>query len=256
MRISDVAALVTGGASGLGEATVRMLAAAGARVAILDRNRERGQGLAADVGGLFVQTDVTDEEGVTQAVATAEAAQGPARILVNCAGMGATAKTVSKGEPLPLSEFRRMVEVNLVGTFNVASKVAARMSVAEPIDGERGVIVNTASLVAYDGQVGQAAYGAAKAGVVGMTLPMARDLARHAIRVLTIAPGLFETPLFDGLPDGTWASFGEIPFPPRLGQPSEFAHMARALIENPMMNGETVRLDAALRLPYLAPRTA
>ncbi|MFD1789606.1 SDR family NAD(P)-dependent oxidoreductase [Sphingomonas floccifaciens] len=253
MQVRDVAAIVTGGASGLGEATAKMLAAAGARVAILDRNADVGEATAARIGGVFVQADVTDEASVAAAIAAAEARHGVARILVNCAGVAPVGRTVSKdGAPLALAAFRAAVEINLIGSFNVLSQFAAR-AVTVDIDGEeRGVIVNTASVAAFDGQIGQVSYTASKAGVAGMTLPVARDLAQHRIRVMTIAPGIFLTPMLMGLPQAAQDSLGtQVPHPSRLGKPEEYAQMVAAIIANPMLNGEVIRLDGAIRM---APR--
>ncbi|HEU4705515.1 MAG TPA: SDR family NAD(P)-dependent oxidoreductase, partial [Sphingomicrobium sp.] len=219
MQLESVAAIVTGGASGLGAATARMFAANGAKVAIFDLNAALGEDLAADIKGRFFSVDVADDGAVRTAVEAAEAAHGVARVLVNCAGVGSPAKTVDReGQPHPLDAFRKIIEINLVGTFNVISKVAARLSSAEPNGEERGVIINTASVAAFDGQVGQAAYSASKGGIVGMTLPVARDLAQFGIRVVTIAPGLFLTPLLQGLPEAARDSLGQqVPFPSRLG---------------------------------------
>ena len=253
MQLENVAAIVTGGASGLGAATARMLAANGAKVAIFDLNAALGEDLAADIKGRFFSVDVADDGAVRTAVEAAEAAHGVARVLVNCAGVGPPAKTVDReGQPHSLDAFRKVVEINLVGTFNVISKVAARLSSAEPGGEERGVIINTASVAAFDGQVGQAAYSASKGGIVGMTLPVARDLAQFGIRVVTIAPGLFLTPLLQGLPEAARESLGrQVPFPSRLGRPEEFALMVESIVANPMLNGETIRLDGAIRM---APR--
>ncbi len=249
MDINNIAAIVTGGASGLGAATSRLLAAHGAKVTILDLNADLGESLAGELGGLFVRTDVTDEASVEAAITAAEAKHGPTRVLVNCAGTGAPAKTVSKGKPHSIELFRKIIEINLIGTFSVLSKVAARMSEAEPIGEERGVIINTASVAAFEGQIGQVSYSASKGGIVGMTLPIARDLAQSGIRVVTIAPGLFLTPLMNNLPDEARDALGrQVPFPSRLGDPSEFAHLVRAIVENPMLNGETIRLDGAIRM--------
>jgi NAD(P)-dependent dehydrogenase (short-subunit alcohol dehydrogenase family) len=250
MQLNSIAAIVTGGASGLGAATAEMLAGHGAKVAILDLNAEVGAATAARIGGLFIRTDVTDEAGVVSALEQAEAAHGVARILVNCAGIAPAIRTVNReGEPHSLAAFRKAVEINLIGTFNMISKFAARLSTAEPIGEERGVIVNTASVAAFDGQIGQAAYAASKGGVVGMTLPVARDLAASAIRVMTIAPGLFMTPLLAGLPQEAQDSLGkQPPFPKRLGKPEEYARLVESIIANPMLNGEVIRLDAAIRM--------
>jgi NAD(P)-dependent dehydrogenase (short-subunit alcohol dehydrogenase family) len=253
MQIEASTALVTGGGSGLGEATARELVARGASVTLLDLGRSRGAEVAADLGprALFAEADVTSEEQVQAALDAAVAAFGPLRVLVNCAGIGSASRTVSKeGEPFDLGHFRRTVEVNLVGSFNCIRLAAARM-IGNPPDpgGERGVVVNTASVAAFEGQIGQAAYSASKGGVVGMTLPVARDLARHGVRVCTIAPGLFETPMLMMLPEEARAALGaSIPFPSRLGQPAEYAMLACHIVENPMLNGETIRLDGALRM--------
>ena len=250
MDIKGLAAIVTGGASGLGRATATMLAAQGAKVAIFDLNEEAGKAVAAEIGGLYVGVNVADDASVTAGLDTAEAAHGTARILVNCAGIAPAVKTVGKENlPHPLDTFSKTVTVNLIGTFNMISKFAARAAAAEEMDGERGVIVNTASVAAFDGQIGQAAYGSSKAAVAGMTLPMARDLARSGIRVMTIAPGIFETPMLMGMPQEVRDSLGKmVPFPPRLGMPKEYAHLAKAIIENVMLNGETIRLDGAIRM--------
>jgi NAD(P)-dependent dehydrogenase (short-subunit alcohol dehydrogenase family) len=257
MRIEGSCALVTGGASGLGEATARELVRRGARVAILDLGRSPGARLAAELGAAaacFAPADVTSEEQVRAALDRAIAAFGPLRVLVNCAGIGSVQRTVDKdGTPFDLAIFRRTLEVNLVGTFNAIRLAAARMICNDPDpDGERGVIVNTASVAAFEGQIGQAAYSASKGGIVGMTLPIARDLARHGIRCCTIAPGLFDTPLLVGLPEEARRSLADsTPFPPRLGRPPEFALLACQIVENPMLNGETIRLDGGIRM---APR--
>jgi len=250
MIIKDQAAIVTGGASGLGEATARLLAAAGAKVALFDMNEELGRAVAAEIGGQFFRTDVTDEAAVEAALAGAEEAHGKARILVNCAGLGTPARIVDRdGNALPLERFMFTVNVNLFGTFNVLSKFAARLHAADPLGEERGVIINTASVAAYDGQIGQAAYASSKGGVVGLTLPAARELARYGIRVVTIAPGLFLTPLLASLPQEAQDSLGrQVPFPPRLGHPEEYARMVAAIIDNPMLNGEVIRLDGAIRM--------
>ncbi|WP_288457201.1 SDR family NAD(P)-dependent oxidoreductase [uncultured Sphingomonas sp.] len=253
MRIEGMAAIVTGGASGLGGGTAKRLAAAGAKVTIFDLNAELGEALAAEIGGRCVRVDVTDEAAVADAIAEAEAVNGKARILVNCAGIGPPAKVIDReGQPLPLASFAKIVNINLLGTFNVLSKFAAALHTAEPIGEERGIIVNTASVAAYDGQIGQAAYAASKGGVVGMTLPIARELARFGIRVMTIAPGIFWTPLLATLPQEAQDSLGkQVPFPSRLGQPDEYARLVEAIVTNPMLNGETIRLDGAIRM---APR--
>jgi NAD(P)-dependent dehydrogenase (short-subunit alcohol dehydrogenase family) len=253
MEIRGSTALVTGGGSGLGEATARALAARGARVGILDLERSNGAALAGELGAeaLFLPADVTEEAGVAAAVERVTAEFGPLRIVVSCAGIGTPGRVVDKkGEPLDLGSFRRVIEVNLIGTFNVLRLAAARMQGNEPnAAGERGVVVNTASIAAYEGQIGQAAYAASKGGVVGLTLPVARDLAASGIRVCTIAPGLFATPMLMGLPEpAREALAASIPFPPRLGDPSEYAALACHIAENPMLNGEVIRLDGALRM--------
>jgi NAD(P)-dependent dehydrogenase (short-subunit alcohol dehydrogenase family) len=253
VQIDGSAALVTGGGSGLGAATVRALAARGARVAILDLARSKGAELAAELGSAawFCAGDVTSEEEVRAAVEGARARFGGLRALVNCAGIGSASRTVDKdGKPFDLGVFRRTVEVNLVGTFNCIRLAASAMLANEPDrGGERGAIVNTASVAAFEGQIGQAAYSASKGGVVGMTLPIARDLSRHGIRVCTIAPGLFDTPLLGLLPQEMRNALGRtVPFPPRLGDPAEYAALACHILENPMLNGETIRLDGALRM--------
>jgi NAD(P)-dependent dehydrogenase (short-subunit alcohol dehydrogenase family) len=253
MDIEGVAAIVTGGASGLGGATAEMLAGAGAKVTLFDMNAEAGEAHAERIGGRFVRVNVSEDEAVRDAVAAAEAAFGVARILVNCAGIAPASKTVGRGAaPHALDLFRRVVEVNLIGTFNVISKFAARLSVADPLGEERGVIVSTASVAAYEGQVGQAAYAASKSGVAGMTLPVARDLSQFGIRVCTIAPGIFWTPMLASMSQDVQDSLGkQVPFPSRLGKPEEYARLVRSIIENPMLNGETIRLDGAIRM---APR--
>jgi NAD(P)-dependent dehydrogenase (short-subunit alcohol dehydrogenase family) len=253
MDIRNETAIVTGGASGLGRATARMLEAHGAKVTIFDLNKEAGQAAAAEIGGLYVSVDVADEASVSSGLDAAEAAHGVARILVNCAGVAPAAKTVGKeNRAHPLDLYRKTVEINLIGTFNMISKFAARVAALEEVEGERGVIVNTASVAAYDGQVGQAAYSASKAGVVGMTLPIARDLASHKIRVMTIAPGIFLTPMVEAFPQNVQEALGaQVPHPSRLGKPSEYAQLVEAILRNPMLNGEVIRLDGAIRM---APR--
>ncbi len=253
MMIDGTAAVVTGGASGLGGGTAERLAASGAKVTILDLNGAAGLAAAERIGGVFVQADVTDAGAVDAALAAAEGRHGVARILVNCAGMAPPAKVVGlDGAPMPLEEFGRTITVNLLGTFNMVSRFAARLQMAEPIGEERGVVVNTASVAAFDGQIGQAAYAASKAGIVGMTLPIAREFARHGIRVMTIAPGIFLTPLLASLPQKAQDSLAtQVPFPNRLGTPDEYARLVEAIVTNPMLNGETIRLDGAVRM---APR--
>ena len=253
MDLKGVAAIVTGGASGLGGATAAMLAAQGAKVTLFDLSEEQGEAQARTIGGLFAKVDVTDEDSVTAGLDAAEAAHGVARVLVNCAGIAPPVKTVGKENvPHALNVYRKVIEVNLIGTFNVLSKFAARLAAADPIGEERGVIVNTASVAAYEGQIGQAAYASSKAGVVGLTLPVARDLAQHKIRVMTIAPGIFLTPMLMGLPQAAQDSLGQqVPHPSRLGRPEEYAQLVQSIIANPMLNGETIRLDGAIRM---APR--
>jgi NAD(P)-dependent dehydrogenase (short-subunit alcohol dehydrogenase family) len=253
MQIQGVAAVVTGGASGLGEATVRRLCAQGAKVVIADRDETRGAALAEQLGSAvrFAKTDVTSEADVLSALEQAQQL-APLRIAVSCAGIGWAQRTVNKeGVAHDLALFTTVVTVNLIGTFNVLRLAAASMSKNPPlVDGERGVIINTASIAAYDGQIGQVAYAASKAGVVGMTLPAARDLSKSGIRVLTIAPGTFNTPMLSLLPpEHQQALAAGIPFPARLGEPADFAHLAVALVENAYLNGETIRLDGALRMP-------
>jgi NAD(P)-dependent dehydrogenase (short-subunit alcohol dehydrogenase family) len=253
MRIEGTAALVAGGASGLGEATARMLVEAGATVAIADLNAERGEALAAGLGAAatFLEADVTDADAVSAAVDHAAGAAGGLRISVCCAGIGWAERVAHRGGPHNLEVFTRVVEVNLIGTFNVLRLAAASMSENEPDEeGERGVCVNTASIAAYDGQIGQIAYSASKGGIVGMTLPAARDMAARGIRVATIAPGLFDTPLLAALPEEHRQALGAgIPYPSRLGRPEEYARMVAEIVGNTMLNGETIRLDGALRMP-------
>mgnify|MGYP003582224994 CR=1 FL=1 len=253
MNIEGLAAIVTGGASGLGKATAKMLAESGAKVAILDLNEETGRAAAAELGGIYASVNVADDASVNAALDAAEQAHGVARILVNCAGIAPAIKTVGKeNAPHPLDIYRKAIEVNLIGTFNMISKFASRAAAAEEIEGERGVIVNTASVAAYDGQIGQAAYSSSKGGVVGMTLPVARDLAQHKIRVMTIAPGIFLTPMLEAFPQTVQDALGaQIPHPSRLGKPAEYAQLVESIIRNPMLNGETIRLDGAIRM---APR--
>jgi NAD(P)-dependent dehydrogenase (short-subunit alcohol dehydrogenase family) len=255
MQIADRVALVTGGASGLGAATVRRLAALGAAVLIADMNHEAGAALAQELGGRaqFVATDVTDGAAMAQAVDAAVARSGGLHILVCCAGIATAEKVLGKTGPLELERFARVVQVNLIGTFNALRLAADRMAKNEPnAEGERGVIITTASIAAFEGQIGQAAYAASKAGVVGLTLPAARELARYGIRVVSIAPGIFDTPMLAALPEPARLSLGQqVPFPPRLGRPEEYAALVQHIIENPMLNGTTIRLDGALRM---APR--
>lgn len=250
MKIDGVAAIVTGGASGLGEGTARRLAGAGARVAVFDRNAERGKATAEEIGGHFVSVDVTDEMEVQAAIEEAEALHGRARILVNCAGISPPAKVIGRdGKAMALSDFSKIIAINLIGSFNVLSKFAARIYDADAIGEERGVIINTASIAAYDGQIGQSAYAASKGGIAAMTLPLARELARHGIRVMTIAPGIFWTPMLATFPQEVQDSLGkQVPFPSRLGQPEEYAQLVESIVANPMLNGETIRLDGAIRM--------
>ena len=251
MKIEGQSALVTGGASGLGEATARELARLGAKVAVLDRNIDQAKKVAADIGGAAFACDITDTASVEAALAGAEAAQGPARILMNVAGIGSAKRIVGKdGSAAPLEDFERVIRVNLLGTYNMSRLFAARCAKLEPTEGgERGVMMFTASVAAFDGQVGQQAYSASKGGLVGMTLPMARDLAQHGIRVCTVAPGIFATPLLLELPEPVQQSLAAaIPFPPRLGKPSEFAELACHIVTNGHLNGEVIRLDGALRM--------
>ncbi|MEZ5641480.1 MAG: SDR family NAD(P)-dependent oxidoreductase [Burkholderiaceae bacterium] len=254
MKIQGQAALVTGGGSGLGEATARELARLGARVAVLDVNMDNAKRVAAEIGGIGLQADVTSGESMQAAIDTAAEAHGPARILMQIAGIGTAKRVIGKdGSPASLEDFTRVVNVNLVGTYNAARLFAAACAKLEPMeDGERGAMVFTASVAAFDGQVGQQAYSASKGGVVGMTLPMARDLAQYGIRVCTIAPGLFLTPLMRTLPEPVQQSLAaSIPFPQRLGKPEEFAELACHIVSNGHLNGEVIRLDGALRM---APR--
>lgn len=252
MRIgAETPAVVTGAASGLGEATARMLAGLGAKVAVLDRDRERGAAVAAEIGGLFHETDVTSDDSVRAALAAAAAAHGSARIAVNCAGIAPAARTVGKDGPHPMALFETVVAVNLVGTMRVMAEAAAAMAAADPLDadGLRGVVVNTASVAAFEGQIGQAAYAASKGGVAALTIPAARDLARHGVRVCAIAPGLFGTPMLRGLPEEVQESLAaQVPFPARLGAPEEYAALVRFIVETDYMNGEVIRLDGAIRM--------
>lgn len=250
MKVDGIAAVVTGAGSGLGAATAKALAAAGARVALLDLNAAAAAATAREIGGLALACDVAEAASAEAAVARAAAEQGPARILVNCAGICPAAKVVGRNGPASLDAFSRVVQINLVGTFNMMRLVAAGAAGLEPLDGgERGVIVSTASIAAYEGQIGQAAYAASKAGVVGLTLPAARELAPLGIRVCAIAPGMFETPMVQGLQQDVQESLGAaVPFPARFGRPDEYAQLVMAILANPMLNGETIRLDGALRM--------
>lgn len=248
----EIKAIITGGASGLGEAVARALTAGGASVCLFDLNAERGTALAKELGGCFAKVDVSDPDSVVAGFAEARAMQGQERILVNCAGIGVAAKTVDKeGKPHSAAFFEKVIRINLIGTFLCASNAAAGMIKTDPVtaDGERGVIINTASVAAFDGQIGQIAYAASKGGIVGLTLPMARDLSRDGVRVMSIAPGIFKTPMLAGLPEEVQKSLGaQVPFPSRLGEPDEFAALARHIVENSMLNGETIRLDGSIRM--------
>ena len=257
MNLNGQSAIVTGGGSGLGAATATLLAAGGAKVALFDINDAAAQAHAAVIGGIGIRCDVSDSGSAEAAMAAAREAHGPARILVNCAGIGTAARVVGRDGPMKLEAFDRVIRVNLIGTFNMIRLAAVEMSALDALedpmgDGERGVIVNTASIAAFDGQVGQAAYAASKGGVVGMTLPIARELARAGVRVMTIAPGVFHTPMVDGLPPEIRKALGDgVPYPQRLGLPEEYAALAGHIIANRFLNGETIRLDGALRM---APR--
>jgi len=252
MQLENKGALVTGGASGLGAACVRLLSQAGAKVVIADLNSETGTALAAELGDSvqFVNTNVVEEESVQAAVKAAVDSFGGLYVTINCAGISVAEKVLGKNGPHSLASFSKVIQVNLIGTFNVIRLASAAMSVNQPNEGgERGVIINTASVAAFDGQIGQAAYSASKGGIVGMTLPIARELARYGIRVMTIAPGIFDTPLLAGLPEPARLSLGQqVPFPSRLGRPDEYAALAKHIIENEMLNGEVIRLDGAIRM--------
>ncbi|MFQ5438149.1 MAG: SDR family NAD(P)-dependent oxidoreductase [Paracoccaceae bacterium] len=252
---STTPAIITGGASGLGEAVARELAHTGVPVCLFDLNEQKGTALADELGGSFVPVDVSDPESAAEGFVAARAAQGQERIMVNCAGIGVAARTVDKeGNPHDAAFFERVVRINLIGTFHCSALAAAGMTSADPLtgDGERGVIINTASVAAFDGQIGQIAYAASKGGIVALTLPMARDLSKAGVRVMAIAPGIFRTPMLAGLPEDVQASLGaQVPFPSRLGEPREYARLARHIVENPMLNGEVIRLDGAIRM---APR--
>jgi NAD(P)-dependent dehydrogenase (short-subunit alcohol dehydrogenase family) len=253
MNFEGCAALVTGGGSGLGAGTARALAKLGVSVAVLDVNQDGAAALAKEIGGTAVHCDVADAESAEAAVAAARSAQGPARILVNCAGVGTPGKAIGRDGPMPLEDFKRVIGINLVGTFNLIRLAVADMQSLDPMeDGERGVVINTASVAAYDGQIGQPAYAASKGGIVALTLPLAREFASSGVRVTTIAPGIFATPMLDGLPDEVKESLAQsVPFPKRLGEPSDYAALALHIIENQMLNGEVIRLDGAIRM---APR--
>jgi NAD(P)-dependent dehydrogenase (short-subunit alcohol dehydrogenase family) len=252
MKLSGASAIVTGGGSGLGRATAEALAAKGARVAVFDLNPAAAEEAAKTISGLAVICDVADEASAGEGLAKAEGAHGAARVLVNCAGIGVAKRVVGRDGPQPLADFDKVIRVNLIGTFNMIRLAAAAMAKLEPIDGERGVIISTASVAAFEGQVGQAAYSASKGGVAAMTLPIARELAQMGVRVNTIAPGIFLTPMLYGLPQAAQDSLGaSVPFPARLGQPAEYAALAVHIVENGYINGETIRIDGALRM---APR--
>ncbi|WP_299042230.1 SDR family NAD(P)-dependent oxidoreductase [uncultured Tateyamaria sp.] len=250
MKLDTTLAVVTGGASGLGEATARHLAAQGAQVTLLDRDSDRGKQVASEIGGHFVETDVTDETSVSRAIDHARDKMGGITAAVNCAGIALGIKTVGRDGAHPLPAFQKTIDINLVGSFNVARLAAAAMAENDPEpDGARGVIINTASIAAFDGQKGQAAYAASKGGIVGMTLPMARDLASSGVRVMTIAPGIFKTPMLAGLPDDVQAALAaDVPNPARLGDPNEYARLAAFIVEMGYLNGEVIRLDGALRM--------
>jgi NAD(P)-dependent dehydrogenase (short-subunit alcohol dehydrogenase family) len=250
MKLDDVPAIVTGAGSGLGAAVARMLSRHGARVTILDRDLNAGKQIAEELHGLAFQCDVGDPTQVEQSLREAAALHGHARVLVNCAGIGDSARAVGKDGVMPLEVFTRVITVNLIGTFNVVRLFAKQCLDLDPLaDGERGVIVNTASVAAFDGQIGQAAYSASKGGVVSMTLPLAREFAKRGIRVNTVAPGIFETPLFYSAPENVQKQIASlVPFPHRLGKPEEFAMLVQHICENPMLNGETIRIDGAVRL--------
>lgn len=250
MKVSGTSAVITGGASGLGAGTARTLHEEGVKVALWDLNAEKGEALAKDLDGIFCAVDVTDEDSVKAALEKTLTAHGAPRILVNCAGIAIGEKTVGKNGPHRLASFKKVIEVNLIGTFNCIRLVAAAMETNEPLeDGERGVIINTASVAAFDGQIGQAAYSASKGGVVGMTLPIARDLMNVGVRVNTIAPGVFWTPMVDGMDEKVRAALeAMVPFPKRLGKPSEYASLAAEICRNTMINGEVIRIDGAIRM--------
>lgn len=251
MNINGLSAIVTGGGSGLGAATAEKLASLGAKVGVVDLNAGAAEAAASRIGGLALPGDVADASAMEAAYAKARAAHGPCRVLVNCAGIGNAKRVVGREGAMPLGDFERVIRVNLIGTFNMMRLAGAEMSKAEPLaDGERGVIISTASVAAFEGQVGQAAYAASKGGIAALTLPVARELASFGVRVLTIAPGLFFTPLMETLPPEVQKSLGaSIPFPSRLGGAAEFAGLVQHMVENVYLNGETVRLDGALRLP-------
>src|SRR5476651_2048513 len=250
MQLKDQAAIVTGGASGLGAATARRLAAAGVRVAVCDLNAKLAESVAAEIGGVAVICDVADAASAEAAVVAASKAHGPARILVNCAGIGVAKRVIGRDGPMALADFERVIKINLIGSFNMLRLATTEMSKLEPLStGERGVVINTASVAAYDGQIGQAAYSASKGGIVGMTLPIARDLSRDGIRVCTIAPGIFGTPMLFTMPvEVQQALAASVPFPSRLGTPADYAKLVHQIVTNEMLNGEVIRLDGAIRL--------
>lgn len=250
MDIKNQSAIITGGASGMGLATARLLAANGAKVALFDLNLEAAQTVAKELGGIAVSCDVANEESVVKAIKQVEEKQGIARICINCAGIVHGRRMVNQQGAMPLEEFSRVININLIGTFNVMRLAAANMMTLDPLtDGERGIIINTASVAAYEGQIGQTAYSASKGGIVGLTLPAARELANFGIRVMTIAPGLVDTPMFQKIsPEAREALNAMVPFPKRLAKPDEYAALAKHIIENPMLNGEVIRLDGALRM--------
>jgi NAD(P)-dependent dehydrogenase (short-subunit alcohol dehydrogenase family) len=250
MDIKGQAAIVTGGASGLGAATAQMLAEAGAKVAVFDVNKKAAAEVAIDINGIAIECDVTNDDATEKAIAKAAADHGPARIVINCAGIGPAKRIVGRDGPMPLQEFSRVIAINLIGTFNVMRLAAAKMQNLEPMqDGERGIIVCTASVAAYDGQIGQAAYAASKGGVVSLVLPAAREFAQFGIRVTGVAPGIFSTPMLRALPEAAQQSLAAaVPFPKLLGQPPQYAALVRHMIENRYLNGEVVRLDGALRM--------
>jgi NAD(P)-dependent dehydrogenase (short-subunit alcohol dehydrogenase family) len=252
MQLENKGALITGGASGLGGACAKLLSQSGAKVAIVDLNSEGGEKLAQELGGstIFIKANVTEDESMQAAVQKAVDTFGGLHVTINCAGIGVAERVLGKNGPSSLASFTKVIQVNLIGTFNTIRLASAAMSTNEPNEGgERGVIINTASVAAFDGQIGQAAYSASKGGIVGMTLPIARELARYGIRVMTIAPGIFDTPLLAGLPEPARISLGQqVPFPPRLGRPDEYAALAKHIIENEMLNGEVIRLDGGIRM--------
>lgn len=252
MKLNGQSAIVTGGASGLGAETARALGHAGVKVAVLDLNIEKAREVAQAAGGIAVQCDVADAASAAAAIRAASERNGPARILVNCAGIAPAKRIVGREGPMPLDDFNRVIQVNLIGTFNMMRLAAAEMAKLDPVEDQRGVIVSTASVAAYEGQIGQAAYSASKGGIASLTLPAARELAQFGIRVLAIAPGIFLTPLLQGMPEEVQKSLGaSVPFPKRLGQPSEYAALVQHCIENAYLNGEVIRIDGALRM---APR--